>query len=311
MPTSISTSTGYLSDFGVVLVRTGAAVSATLLVYDYICTLDQEIELLWSSPFGLASMIFIVNRYLPFFDTFLSINMNFNSNISAEQCAIQTRAVSCRRHKMSFYLKKLEFSYHFVGLMFVGISHSELILMLRTYALWGRKRSILVLLILLTMGFLIPAIVLTKMEVVSEHFVALHGCRITATRNIIFIAFCLLTAYETLLAVLTAVPACQHLPQTRSPWVTKLYKDGIVFYFYLLVLSCTNIVSYRIAPAFGPWLEAPQRVILSVFCSRVLFLIFQGSCSTHGARPRDIETASELPVVTLTEILEMEDFEDM
>ncbi|KAJ3797750.1 hypothetical protein GGU11DRAFT_49750 [Lentinula aff. detonsa] len=244
------------------------------MVYDYICTLDQEIELLWSSPFGLASMIFLVNRYLPFFDTFLSINMNFNSNISAEQCAIQTRAVS--------------------WLMFVGVSHSELILMLRTYALWGRKRSILVLLILLTMGFLIPAIVLTKMEVVSEHFVALHGCRITATRNIIFIAF-----------------SCQHLPQTRSPWVTKLYKDGIVFYFYLLVLSCANIVSYRIAPAFGPWLEAPQRVILSVFCSRVLFLIFQGSCSTHGARPRDIETASELPVVTLTEILEMEDFEDM
>ncbi|KAJ3981234.1 hypothetical protein F5890DRAFT_570546 [Lentinula detonsa] len=292
MPTSISTSTGYLSDFGVVLVRTGAAVSATLLVYDYICTLDQEIELLSSSPFGLASIMFLVNRYLPFFDTFLSINMNFNSNISAEHCAIQTRAVS--------------------WLMLVGISHSELILMLRTYALWGRKRSILVLLILLTMGFLIPAIVLTKLEVVSEHFVALHGCRITATRNIIFIAFCLLTAYETLLAVLTAIPACQHLPQTRSPWVTKLYKDGIVFYLYLLVLSCANIVSYRIAPAFGPWLEAPQRVILSVFCSRVLFLIFQGSCaSTHGARPGDIETASELPVVTLTEILEMEDFEDM
>ncbi|KAJ3998665.1 hypothetical protein F5050DRAFT_1805719 [Lentinula boryana] len=155
------------------------------------------------------------------------------------------------------------------------------------------------------------AIVLTKLEVISEHFVALHGCRITATRNVIFVAFCLLTAYETLLAVLTAVQACQHLRQTRSPWVTKLYKDGIVFYFYLLVLSCANIVSYRIAPAFGPWLEAPQRVILSVFCSRVLFLIFKGSCSTHGARPRDIETASELPVVTLTEILETEDFEDM
>ncbi|KAJ3838795.1 hypothetical protein F5878DRAFT_709897 [Lentinula raphanica] len=264
----ISTSAGYLSDIGIQLLRSGTVTGATVLV-----------ELIWSNPFGLASIMFLVNRYAPFVDTFLSVNMSFNPAITAEQCAIQTRAVS--------------------WLMTIGIVHSELILMLRTYALWGRRRSILILLTFLAVGFLIPAIILTKLEVSSEHFIAFHGCHISTAKNIIFLAFCLLTVYET-------------LRQTRSPWVTKLYKDGLVYYFYLLVLSCTNIVFYRLAPAFGPWLATLQRIMYSVFCNRVLFLIIQGnSGSAYGVgRRRDIETGSELPVVTLTEILETDIFED-
>ncbi|KAJ3758747.1 hypothetical protein EV360DRAFT_70055 [Lentinula raphanica] len=111
----ISTSAGYLSDIGIQLLRSGTVTGATVLV-----------ELIWSNPFGLASIMFLVNRYAPFVDTFLSVNMSFNPAITAEQCAIQTRAVS--------------------WLMTIGIVHSELILMLRTYALWGRRRSILILL---------------------------------------------------------------------------------------------------------------------------------------------------------------------
>ncbi|KAJ3976602.1 hypothetical protein EV361DRAFT_268474 [Lentinula raphanica] len=289
----ISTSAGYLSDIGIQLLRSGTVTGATVLVYDYFCTLEQEVELIWSNPFGLASIMFLVNRYAPFVDTFLSVNMSFNPAITAEQCAIQTRAVS--------------------WLMTIGIVHSELILMLRTYALWGRRRSILILLTFLAVGFLIPAIILTKLEVSSEHFIAFHGCHISTAKNIIFLAFCLLTVYETLLSILTAVQACKHLRQTRSPWVTKLYKDGLVYYFYLLVLSCTNIVFYRLAPAFGPWLATLQRIMYSVFCNRVLFLIIQGnSGSAYGVgRRRDIETGSELPVVTLTEILETDIFEDI
>ncbi|KAJ3868697.1 hypothetical protein EV359DRAFT_60480 [Lentinula novae-zelandiae] len=63
MSTSLSTRTGILSDVGLVLVHAGAMGAASLLV-----------ELIWSSPFGLASMIFFANRYLPFVESALSVN---------------------------------------------------------------------------------------------------------------------------------------------------------------------------------------------------------------------------------------------
>ncbi|KAJ4463351.1 hypothetical protein C8J55DRAFT_610418 [Lentinula edodes] len=281
----LSTSTVPLSELGRVLVRAGALGSITLLVYDYFCTLYQEIELVWRSPFSLASMMFFVNRYLPFFDRIVSVNFNFNASISAEQCLFQAQAIS--------------------WLMFIGIVISELILTLRTYAVWERKRSILITLIILTVVFLVPAIVFTELAVSSLRFISHGGCRMTSASNIIFLAFCLLTMYETILAILIAIQACKHLRQTRSRWVTKLYKDGIMFYVYLLVLSCANIVSCLLAPALGPWLQAPQRVVHSVLCTRVLFLIFQRNFPS--TRATMVSEEQELPVVTLTEILELED----
>ncbi|KAJ3930871.1 MAG: hypothetical protein NXY57DRAFT_1010136 [Lentinula lateritia] len=196
--------------------------------------------------------------------------------------------------------------------MFIGIALSEIILMLRTYAVWGRKRSMLLFLIVLTVAvFIIPTIVFTALAVNSLQFAVFQGCHLTAANDIIYLAFCLLTAYESILAALVTVQAYKHLRQTRSPWVTKLYKDGFIFYFSLLVLSCANIISALIAPELGPWLEGPQRVVHSVLCNRVLFLIFQGNSTTiPGVHPRDAETTTEgrrLPIATLTEIIDMVD----
>ncbi|KAJ3897408.1 hypothetical protein F5879DRAFT_983058 [Lentinula edodes] len=127
------------------------------------------------------------------------------------------------------------------------------IVMLRTYAVWGRKRSMLLFLIVLTVVFIVPTIVFTELAVNS-----LQCCHLTAANDIIYLAYCLLTAYESILAALITIQAYKHLRQTRSPWVTKLYKDGIIFYFSLLgssgfwgVLSCANIISALIAPDRG------------------------------------------------------------
>ncbi|KAH7869582.1 uncharacterized protein C8R40DRAFT_726222 [Lentinula edodes] len=206
----LSTSTVPLSDLGRVLVRAGALGSITLLVYDYFCTLYQEIELVWRSPFSLASMMFF----------------HFCRS-TLHSCLFQAQAIS--------------------WLMFIGIVISELILTLRTYAV-----------------FLVPAIVFTELAVSSLRFISHGGCRMTSASNIIFLAFCLLTIYESILAILIAIQACKHLRQTRSPWVTKLYKDGIMFYVYLLVLSCANIVSCLLAPVS----DTPVQCLFYQYSSR-------------------------------------------
>ncbi|KAJ3881347.1 hypothetical protein F5051DRAFT_425871 [Lentinula edodes] len=490
MSTSLSTRTGILSDVGLVLVRAGAMGAASLLI-----------ELIWSSPFGLASMIFFANRYLPFIDSALSVNINFNATLSAEECLVQARATACRLYRnVKDCFKDSNPNFHdYIGLMFIvfiipgiiftelalnslqllaalitiqaykhlrqtrspwvtklykdgiifyfsllvlylkelgpwlegpqrvvhsalcnrflflifqgnsatmpgvhlrdaetttevilspngcyevilrfgntmpvsveisrlvtpreincfllvpqkfpryfelltnqaismvviariltnvkatlhkygaplrswpsscscwcsgehnsfgssaltGIVISELILTLRTYAVWERKRSILITLIILTVVFLVPAIVFTEL---ASTVISHGGCRMTSASNIIFLAFCLLTIYESILAILIAIQACKHLRQTRSPWVTKLYKDGerhVYIRDHVLCLSSRTIMrEYRLMPvSAGIRAVAPSR-------------------NFPSTRATMVSEEQELPVVTLTEILELED----
>ncbi|KAJ3815410.1 hypothetical protein F5876DRAFT_72050 [Lentinula aff. lateritia] len=72
----------------------------------------------------------------------------------------------------------------------------------------------------------------------------------------------------------------------------------------MLVLFLTTMGTPTIQ-ALGPWLQAPQRVVHSVLCTRVLFLIFQRKFPS--TRATMVSEEHELPVATLTEILELED----
>ncbi|KAJ3868696.1 hypothetical protein EV359DRAFT_60479 [Lentinula novae-zelandiae] len=162
-----------------------------------------------------------------------------------------------------------------------GIVISELILTLRTYAVWERKRSILIILIILTVVFLVPAIVFTELaSAVLSH----GGCRMTSASNIIFLAFCLLTIYESILAILIAIQACKHLRQTRSPWVTKLYKDGERHIYIRTFMRKYRLMSV----SAGIRAVAPSRNFPSTQATMV-------------------SEEQELPVATLTELLELED----
>ncbi|KAH7869580.1 uncharacterized protein C8R40DRAFT_1216195 [Lentinula edodes] len=148
--------------------------------------------------------------------------------LMSQECLVQARAAACRLYRnVKHCFKDSNSNFHnYIGLMFIGIALSErksnsaftqlncsefvltiVIVMLRTYAVWGRKRSMLLFLIVLTVVvFIVPTIVFTELAVNSLQ----------------------------LLAALITIQAYKHLRQTRSPWVTKLYKDGIIFYFSLL-----------------------------------------------------------------------------
>ncbi|KAJ6590409.1 hypothetical protein DFH09DRAFT_1139316 [Mycena vulgaris] len=84
-------------------------ISMTILVYDWMCTLDQEVSY----------------KCLP-------------------------------RYKLVSWLTVF------------GVHLSEVILMLRTYAIWERRRGVLVFLILLFLGTAIPAAVFWQIELYSN-----------------------------------------------------------------------------------------------------------------------------------------------
>ncbi|KAI0045044.1 hypothetical protein FA95DRAFT_173081 [Auriscalpium vulgare] len=238
-----------------------AAIGA-LLVWDWLCTFDQEVEYVWSGSWNLGQVLFLLNRYPPFIDTFISLHLLTAVRISAEQCKRQFTAVT--------------------WLITSGVLISEFILLLRTYAIWERRRWVLILCCSIAAFLYAPAILVTELEVKSLRFADARtdgrpGCALEHAGSIIFISYVLLMISETIIFVLTAIKAVQHLRRTRSPMVVALYRDGVLFYFYILIVTLANVIVPVAAPsAFANWLATPQRALHSIMCTRVLLSIQRG-----------------------------------
>ncbi|KAF7367175.1 hypothetical protein MSAN_00977400 [Mycena sanguinolenta] len=148
--------------------------------------------------------------------------------------------------------------------------------MLRTWALWECRRSVLISLIILGTCTLLPMIVVTELEIRTLEYLPTIGvgCTVGKAGAIILFAYVLVLSLETSIVIFTAVKAYRDLRYSRQPWLIQLYRDGMIFYVYLLVISLANILVPILAPSmFSNWLASPQRVLHSVLCTRVLLRI--------------------------------------
>ncbi|KAF7334650.1 hypothetical protein MVEN_02295500 [Mycena venus] len=255
------------------LVPSTLCACATILVYDWICTLDQEITHVWSRPWSMGTLFFGLNRYLPFVDISVGLSAKLML-VSPEGCLVRNKIVA--------------------WLSVMGIFLSEVILMLRTFAIWERKGIVFVLLTFLAASTAVSTVAFTQLELASLEYVPTTGvgCKLAKASSVIIFAYSILMISETTIVILTAVKAYRDLRRSRQPWLVQLYRDGILFYFYLLSISLANILVPLLAPVspefqplgtpltkeglqsmFANWLASPQRVLHSVLCTRVLLLI--------------------------------------
>jgi len=268
------------------LVPSTLCACATILVYDLVCTLDQEVLYVWPRPWSMSTALFVFNRYLPFIDTFLSLSAKF-TNISPEQCLIRNKAVG--------------------WLSVFGILLSEGILMLRTYAIWERKRFVLLFLCSLALAIFIPTGVIVYLETSSLQYGPPDGlgCMLYNASSILIYGYLLVMLSETAIAILTAVKAYRDLRRSRVPWILKLYQDGMLFYVYLLTISIANVLVPVIAPRmFANWLATPQRVLHSVLCTRVLLLILRRRRVATSGVPQTTTSESEGSGMVFSSVIE-------
>ncbi|EEB92503.1 hypothetical protein MPER_08975 [Moniliophthora perniciosa FA553] len=63
------------------------AAVATLVIYDYIITLPDEIDLIWSARWNLTKVLYLLQRYMPFVDTVaLVLHNDFTPGLGYQQC---------------------------------------------------------------------------------------------------------------------------------------------------------------------------------------------------------------------------------
>ncbi|KAF8152308.1 hypothetical protein B0H34DRAFT_112391 [Crassisporium funariophilum] len=199
--------------------------SATVLVYDVFLTLNDEINYIWLQPWTLGTFLYWVNRYLPFADTFMALYLQM-SVTNIPKCHTFYEAIT--------------------WMIATGLMVSELILLLRTYAMWQRRRSILIGLGSMSFVTFGPGIALTFLEIKSFKFDEVPlgglGCNLQTASKLIMISYVLIAFSETVVVVLTLMRGREHLRNSQSSWVKHIYRHGLLFYAYLLIITIINMV---------------------------------------------------------------------
>jgi len=234
-----------------------------MFIWDYILTFRMEVDLVWKSKWNFMKGLYLLQRYSPFIDTtWLVLYYQTGGGLTK---------VACRN------------LYYGAGATtIVGLAASDMILTLRTWAVWNRNQRlsiILPILYVLVWGscFVILVICINSITFGDPPYPGSTGCFLMdANQNILFfLLWVQLFVWNALVLMLMLVPAVQAYRSGGNRALTRaVYRDGVIYYLYLFVLSFINVVVVRtLPPQYQQLLLSLQRVLHSMLTSRVLLHI--------------------------------------
>ncbi|KAF7340252.1 hypothetical protein MVEN_01943900 [Mycena venus] len=106
------------------VVRYMHVASTVILLFDYALTFGLEVSLIWRSKWSLTKVLFILSRYSTVFDVPLVLYYSITPYIPTKRCSQLHEGIT--------------------WVIVFGISVAEAILIMRTYALSGCKRGVLI-----------------------------------------------------------------------------------------------------------------------------------------------------------------------
>ncbi|KAF9035746.1 hypothetical protein BDZ89DRAFT_1062035 [Hymenopellis radicata] len=229
-------------------------------VFDYLVTLEQEVDLIWGSEWTITKLLYLITRYSPFVNAVLFLWQQVTPNMSAESCLLV--------YKMNGWMAT------------AGIILAEVILTLRTLAVWNRHRMLAGGLLTLFSAITIAAFAVMGIFQGSLQFQILPipdftFCFVSAANPIFRWDYILWMFYEVVMLLLMVVKSYQQFRQAReigsSQLMNVILKDGVTYYIYLSVLNITNvIVISSLSPELLGLLGLLERVIHAMLACRVI-----------------------------------------
>ncbi|KAF9260180.1 hypothetical protein L218DRAFT_962804 [Marasmius fiardii PR-910] len=238
-------------------------LSTTLLVYEVIINLPVEIEHIWMRKWSLLTVLYTLQRYLPFFDTAgLVLYHQFGANLSTRYCTL---------------------NYNIGGWSFIiGIVLSEIVLTLRVWAVWKRSIAVAIGLVVFFLACWVPCYVLFAEFLSATKFAILplpdfRGCFIAGGSHILYLCWVLMMVYDTGTLVMILIPGvAAYRRGGRSELVKTVYQDGVIYYVFLFLISTINvIVILTLPPDLVHLLSSFERVLHSILTSRAVLHIRQ------------------------------------
>ncbi|CAA7261228.1 unnamed protein product [Cyclocybe aegerita] len=203
----------------------------TILIYDHVSTLPQEIERIWKHRFTGASLLFYLNRYIT---------------------PLQYIIVITAFHHPKWVGKACDDFVPFVGYV-SGIMSSicEVIMILRVYALYRRSNRVLAFLAVLWLAQLIVSIkgVSTGFAVHLPPGPAFVGCILTGTSKWFYAIWIGPLVTDTAIFALTLWRIRPYIGSSQKiPMIHIFLRDGIFYFLAIFLMNFVNALLFFLAP---------------------------------------------------------------
>ncbi|KAK6966310.1 hypothetical protein R3P38DRAFT_3155561 [Favolaschia claudopus] len=248
------------------------AISFALLFYDYLLTLDLEISRYWGSRFSWPTVLFFINRYGALLGNVPVIVQKFWS--APESSALSPHKLTTKEHLELYHQWFVITTQILIGVM----------LIFRTYALYERNRTILILMLLVGAGVVAACIWGTifsgKVRVVlgpgSEMPVHL-GCTYTIIDSQtvdLIVAWASMAIFDSLIFFLTLYKALSQRYLVGVQLLHVLLRDGSIYFGVVVVSNLCNIMTFIFGGPFTRGVATTfTNIISSIMISRLMLNI--------------------------------------
>ncbi|KAF9237228.1 hypothetical protein BU15DRAFT_76133 [Melanogaster broomeanus] len=221
-------------------------------VFDYLITIEDEWKArwVWDRKWDTTRLIFTVSRYVPFLGTGLtSYYLPFNSPSAPCPNSLLTAAIVIH---------------------IIGVIAAELLLILRTYALWlGDKRLLYGLFAYATITICAAIAIDTSPTQFLPGGQPQLGCLLESPRNGA-IVYAILLLYELAIFALIAYKSFGPSRGPRSSIVHIICRDGIFYVLCIIAITLANVI-------ITFWLPLEYSDLLNISCCTAF--LHRESCS--------------------------------
>ncbi|KZO97688.1 hypothetical protein CALVIDRAFT_57756 [Calocera viscosa TUFC12733] len=234
-----------------------AVASATLQGYDYLLTLQDEVDFVWFAQWNAGKILFYLNRYLPFMDIPVHLYMFFSTNSAADRCMWLDDWIN--------------------GSYVVAIILSDTILVMRTWVLWGATPIGALLLFPALAGTAIACAVLVSQFARTVQYetapsTIIEGCFILHASEVLADVWAICLGIELSVLAITMLRGIRHrFGMHCRGTLGTLYWDAIKFASLMSAISVASLAITYTAPAsYMNGTASFQRSLHSILASHVL-----------------------------------------
>ncbi|KAG2097005.1 uncharacterized protein F5147DRAFT_715690 [Suillus discolor] len=206
----------------------------SILIYDHMVTLPEEIDLIWRRPKTLSAMLFLLNRYAALLASISSLIVDFQPIMSDESC-----------WDYSLYRE--------LALFLQGIIIC-ITMAMRTYALYCCSKRLLTWMVIVMVS-LAGVCCANTFGQYSDHLVIVPGigCDETFSKTVairIGLAYVAEFIFDLFIFILTVYRYCKIrgllrlFAFSRENIIDTMFHDGVMFFGAMTLTNIPNILSY-------------------------------------------------------------------
>ncbi|KAI3616519.1 hypothetical protein WG66_011600 [Moniliophthora roreri] len=227
--------------------------ASTIILFDHLITLDDEVELIWKSSWSIGKVLFFINRYYTLASVIINNYALFGASVSDSVSAtISSPHTSSALMFDNYSCHRFFYWQGSTGLFACMIA--EIILQMRLYALYFLNRRVLAIMVttfILTSASAaaIMGVVLSGVEAKSKiPFIPTTFCFPSNVPHYFYAFWIPILTFETVLCSLALFRGYQTFRTSGSPFqsgqrlIGVLIRDSVVYFLVMFATYLTNLL---------------------------------------------------------------------